>query len=169
MIQLREARASDMDLLFEWANDPIVRNNSFHTEPIPYDVHKKWFEKMMSNENVLQFIMMEDDKPVGQIRLNTTDEEAEIGYSIAAESRGKGYGRKILQLIAEMINERYPHIKKLIAKVKPENEASKKIFEGEGYQMMYFSYSLYTNGGGYCEVSKEDAVFHVEVYERRIA
>jgi len=37
MVFLRKATLSDIDLLYEWANDPVVRENSFSTESISYD------------------------------------------------------------------------------------------------------------------------------------
>ena len=148
MVYLREVVQSDMDLLYTWGNDPAVRKNSFKTDPIPYDDHVRWFKRIMEDDNVLQFIMMDEDIPVGQIRLNIEDDEAEIGYSIAAEYRRKGYGHTILQLIADKVETDYPQIKKLIAKVKPENSASKKLFESEGYEMKYSCYSLDTMWGG---------------------
>ena len=144
MIYLREAEKSDLDLLFTWANDPAVRQNSFTTDQIPYKVHRKWFDHMMSDAMVLQYILMDDEVPVGQIRLNIDNDSAEIGYSIAAEHRGKGYGHKVLQLITKVVKEHHPEIRTLIAKVKPENAASKKLFEGEGYEMKYLSYTLNT-------------------------
>ena len=148
MVYLRDVRQSDIDLLYMWANDPAVRKNSFKSDPIPYEDHVTWFKHIMEDDNVLQFIMMEDDTPVGQIRLNVKEEEAEIGYSIASEYRGKGYGHRILRLVVQMIQTNHPQIKKLIAKVKPENTASKKLFESEGYEMKYSCYSLDTMWGG---------------------
>ena len=151
MVYLRKAKQSDIDLLYQWANDPVVRENSFNSMLIPYDVHKRWFEHMMSDENTLQFILMNDDIPIGQIRLNIAEnnrEEAEIGYSIASDYRGQGFGHQILQLIMDEIYTNYPQIIFLIAKVKPENIASKKLFESEGYKMKYSCYSLDTKWGG---------------------
>lgn len=145
MIYLREALQSDVDLLYEWANDPIVRQNSFQTEEIPYDVHREWFDRMMENRNIVQYILMNGEEPVGQIRLMIDGDTAEIGYSISALHRRKGYGRRILQLILEKVKRKYPEIKKLIAKVKPTNIASKKLFESEGYDMKYSCYDLDTN------------------------
>lgn len=152
MVILRKARFSDMDLLYKWANDPIVRKNSFHSEPISYETHRLWFNHMMQDESVCQFILMDGDIPVGQIRLNVDMEEAEIGYSIAKEFRGKGYGRKILQLIIDEVNEQFPKVKKLVAKVKPGNNTSRKLFEREGYDMKYFCYMLEVNRGGVLRV-----------------
>lgn len=140
-IYLREATSEDIDLIFGWANDPIVRKNSFNSDPIFYDNHVAWFHRMMEDDSVLQFILMEDEEPVGQIRLTINNDEAEIGYSIASNHRGKGYGHRILQLTAEEMQKHHPEIKRLIAKVKPENEASNRLFQSEDYEMEYVKYS----------------------------
>lgn len=142
MVFLREADKNDRDLLFKWANDPVVRSNSFNTAPIPYENHVKWFNKMMDDSTVLQFILMDDDTPVGQIRLNVDGEEAGIGYSIGSEFRGKGYGLLILKLVKEEVKQNYPEIRRLVAKVKPGNVASNKIFQIANYNMECLFYSL---------------------------
>lgn len=141
MLYLRNAKKEDVDLLYIWANDPVVRSNSFKTEPITYDNHVSWFNRIMSDSAVLQYILMEDDTPVGQIRLNVKGKEAEIGYSIGSEFRGKGYGHLILQLIADEVRKNHLEIDKLVAKVKPDNIASNKMFKSEEYEMEYVCYS----------------------------
>lgn len=130
-----------MDLLYRWANDPAVRSNSFQTEPIPYEVHRKWFAGIMAREDVIQFILMEDETPVGQIRLNVEGNDAEIGYSIAPEYRGRGYGRRLLQLAEEKVRSEYPAIHRLTGKVKPGNAASSGAFEKEGFDTAYICYT----------------------------
>lgn len=142
MIFLRKAEKDDMDLLFGWANDPVVRANSFNTNPIPYENHVQWFKKIMEDSTILLYILMDDDTPVGQIRLNVDGDEAEIGYSIGSEFRGKGYGHKILQLVVEEVHKEHSEILKLVAKVKPDNKASNILFEKEGYSMDYSCYSM---------------------------
>ena len=141
MLKLREIEPADIDLLFEWANDPLTRKNSFHSDMIQYEDHKKWFSRMISDDSVLQYIMMEDEIPVGQIRLNLEAEKAEIGYSIAAEYRGRGYGHIILQLIKGEIRNKHPEIRKLVARVKPDNIASNRLFISEGYTPDFTEYS----------------------------
>lgn len=115
---LRETESSDIDLLFKWANGSVVRNNSFNIDPISYENHVTWFGKMMSDPSVLQYILLDDDSPVGQIRLNVHGSDAEIRYSIGTEFRGKGYGHMILKLIKEKIIKKHAEIINLIAKVK---------------------------------------------------
>ena len=145
MINLRKVRPEDIDLLFKWANDPVVRSNSFNIAPIPYENHILWFNKMMDDPSVLQFILESDGLPIGQIRLNITGSTAEIGYSIATEHRGNGYGHIILQMVINEVKENYPDIKKVIARVKKDNAVSRRLFESEGYNTDYLCYSLEVN------------------------
>lgn len=153
---LRRASMDDMDMLFSWANDTTVRKNSFHSEPIPYEEHVRWFHNMMESDDAFQYIFVETDgsesKDIGQIRLNInsdsdfdsdidSDIDAEearayIGYSIAGEYRGRGLAAVMLDLIkdeaAHVLKQK--GISRLIGQVKPENKASLKAFERAGFE-----------------------------------
>lgn len=56
MIYLREDLQSGVDMLYEWVNDPIVRQSSFKSEEIPYEVHLEWVDRMMGNKDITQYI-----------------------------------------------------------------------------------------------------------------
>lgn len=133
-LQLRKAVYEDMDLLYEWVNDDLVRANAFHTEKIPYENHVRWFESMMADADAHQYILYEDEKPIGQVRLNVEAGQAVIDYSIAPCQRKKGYGSRMLQMIPSQLGtEKGQHITKLIGQVKYENRASARAFEKSGY------------------------------------
>ena len=132
-LYLRKAELADLDMYYNWANDPVVRSNSFNTEQIPYEDHVIWFNETINRDDVALFVLMDDDMSVGQVRINISDAVAEISYSIASEFRGKGYGSKIISLLMEKIRTDVPYIKTVKARVKPENEASKRVFEREGF------------------------------------
>lgn len=132
-LYLRKAELSDVDMYYEWANDPVVRCNSFNTKPIPYEDHINWFNRVIHRDDFVLFVLMEDDTAVGQIRINISDTDAEISYSISSEFRGKGYGGKIVSLLIEKIIEEMPDIRTVSARVKPDNVASLKVFEREGF------------------------------------
>lgn len=134
---LRAAEEQDMELLFEWANEPEVRRNSFSTKEILYEEHQKWFADLLSREDCRQYIYMQNDDAVGQIRITIHGENAEIGYSICAGKRGMGHGKKLLQLACEKVSQDLPEIKKLTAKVKPNNTASKRAFLKTGFEKKY--------------------------------
>lgn len=137
-LYLREAVKEDMDLLYHWANDTEVRKNAFHTEQIPYDTHKVWFEKVLKDRNVLQYIFIEEhhgiSKEIGQIRLSLDKDRAVIGYSIAKDMRGKGFATRMVQMAEEELREVRKEITVFVAQVKYENEASAKVFEKCGYK-----------------------------------
>lgn len=139
---LREATKEDADLLFRWANDPVVRQSSFCTKQITYQEHLNWFEQLMNDSARKQYIYMCGDDPVGQVRIAIAGKEAEIGYSIAPDQRGKGYSVRMLQKLRERVAEEYPEIEKLIARVKPENVASGKAVTGAGFTEVYREYEL---------------------------
>lgn len=130
---LRSAEESDMDLLFQWVNDKEVRKSSFQTGDVTYEEHKRWFMDMMRRGDIRQYIYMQGEEPVGQIRICLKVEEAEISYSIAPKYRCMGYGKRMIAALSNMVREEYPAIKRLVAQVKPENVASQKVFFDCGY------------------------------------
>lgn len=132
-IEFKAVDEQDGDRLFNWANDNIVRKNSFSSEEISYETHKKWFLKNISSESVKIFIVIEDDEEIGQIRVDIRDDMGTIGYSVDKNFRGKGYGTKILIELVEFISELDIGIKLLSGKVKYSNLASQRAFEKAGY------------------------------------
>lgn len=134
-LHLREVRRADRDILFQWANDPETRRQAFHTEPIPYEDHIAWFEHVMTDETVHQYLLCRGDVLLGQIRLNTEDGRALISYSVSPENRGKGYGAEMLRLLERrMASAPLSGITRLVAQVKYGNIASAKTFEKCGYR-----------------------------------
>lgn len=134
---LRAVETTDIDLLYEWANNGEVRKNAFHTDIISFDTHKKWFEELKQSEDQKQYILMLEDEPIGQIRLSIKGERAEIDYSIAEDKRGNGYGQRIIELLCEKVKTEYPTVKVLAAKIKPENVISIKCFEKNNFIEVY--------------------------------
>jgi len=128
-IHLREATQNDCDLLFEWANDKETRLNSFNSEPILYETHCKWYENKLKSSNTRIYIMMVDDMPIGQCRLDVENDNALISYLISKEHRGKGYGKRLIELVIGKMGALMPHIEWLVAEVKPDNLASRRIFK----------------------------------------
>src|SRR6188474_950002 len=94
----RVATHEDVLLLFEWANDPVVRANSFNSEPIMPATHVEWFARTLSDPNCLLLILLEaGGAPIGQARFNRTSaREAEISIALAAEWRGRGIGARAI-------------------------------------------------------------------------
>lgn len=133
MLELRKVNKEDCDLLFQWANDPDCRKNSFSGEMIDYNTHVKWFEnKLKSKENDL-FVAQENKTPVGMLRLDYHQKTAVISYSVAKEERKKGYGKQILQLAENYVQNNKDTIDELLGEVKKDNIISMHRFEQLGY------------------------------------
>lgn len=130
---LRKANIEDCDLLFEWVNYPMVRQNSFSTKEITYDEHVKWFKDIINRNDCRQYIYMEDDMPIGQARIKVHDDIAEISYSIIPEKQRLGHGSEILSKISDEILKEFSDVEKIVGKVKTDNIASQKAFEKAGY------------------------------------
>ena len=141
---LRKAEPDDENMLLEWANDKETRNNSFSSHEISPEEHRQWFFGVLNDPDRIQYIMMDGDTPVGQIRLDISDNEAEISYSIAPTHRRKGYGHIILGLIKEQALTDCPSITKLKGSVKTHNKESMKCFENNGFEEIYRVFEIKT-------------------------
>jgi len=122
-LKLRQANANDIDILFEWANDNAVRQNSFNPGKISFDNHQKWFKNKLASKNTFIYILEKDNKKIGQIRVDFENDFWLIDYSIDKTQRGNGSGKIMIELLLQK-----KHLP-LKAKVKIKNIASCKVFE----------------------------------------
>lgn len=139
LMKVRQANDADKRLYFDWANDPEVRANAFNSEPIAWDSHNSWFNKAIRDSNRYLFTCESANVPVGQVRIDINDtlsgQEGVIDYSIDKQYRGLGLGQVIIEKAIQEVKQ-YRNDIKLIAKVKPENIASKKTFEKSGFTLV---------------------------------
>lgn len=133
-LSVRDADENDADLLWRWANDPVVRRNAINQGQIPWPDHVAWFTSKLDNPDSHIFVGLMGDVPVGQVRFdrNRSAGVAEIDISIAPDQRGKGLGASLL-LHAEAAWRRRCYNGKLIARVKRTNSASLAMFASAGY------------------------------------
>lgn len=128
MITLREAEQSDCTILYQWANDPVIRSCALKDAPITLQNHLNWFNKQLASLNSKIYIASIDDKPIGQVRFNQTDLNTyEIDTHLSPRSRGYGYGRKMLKQALKLIEKNKNST--FIAIILIENIASIKLFE----------------------------------------
>ncbi len=133
LFRLRRAAASDAKRIWEWANDPVVRAASFHSEPIPWEVHERWFAKQLSEERAHLFIAELDGEPVAQLRFAVDGDAAVISIGMGAVLRGRRYASALLVRAAREIF-RVSEIERIVALIKPGNTASARAFSRAGFQ-----------------------------------
>jgi len=133
MIKLRKVSEKDCRLIWEWANDPEVRAESFTSKAIPYNDHVKWFEGKINDPDCYLFIAENSKrKSVGQVRFELEGNDAIISISLDRKFRGKGYGSIIIALAAKKIFE-ISEVKVIHAYIKKGNIASMSAFQKAGF------------------------------------
>lgn len=131
IIRKAESTEKDCRLVFNLSNDTIVRANSFNTDIIEYTRHVQWYEKAVSDINLLFFLVFDGDDFVGQIRFNRKSKQAVecvISLSIVDRFRGKGLAVFFLKKGIQEMQKEWPHIASIIAEVKDANISSNKLF-----------------------------------------
>jgi spore coat polysaccharide biosynthesis predicted glycosyltransferase SpsG/RimJ/RimL family protein N-acetyltransferase len=135
LLHLRPITPEDARLLWEWVNDPAVREAAFNSEPIPWEDHHPWVEQHLDRSRGRIYIAELAGVPVGQIRFARVGEAAvEIGFSLSAPARGSGLGAALL--VAGLDRHRVDAPRESItARVKPANVASQRAFEVAGFEL----------------------------------
>lgn len=135
MLRLRKPTINDMELYFNWANDADVRQQSYNSNPINLENHKKWFESALKNEAYFMCVFQNSDKEdIGQVRIQKQNyKEAIIGISITSEHRGKGYAKEMLLLATDAFLKSNKGFL-INAYIKKINLSSKFSFEKAGFK-----------------------------------
>ncbi|HYM00729.1 MAG TPA: GNAT family N-acetyltransferase, partial [Blastocatellia bacterium] len=104
-LRLERARPGHCELIWRWANDPVVRAASFSSDRIPWDAHVAWFEERLRSASCIWFVALDGlDAPVGQVRFDLqNDREAVINLSISSSHRGLGIGRRLISSAVERL------------------------------------------------------------------
>lgn len=132
-LTLRPVQFEDNHLIWEWANDPATRLNSFSSELITWESHLVWFKaKLADPQHVFYLALDAAATPIGQIRYKLNGQQAVVSMSLALNQRGHGYGSQVIRLASERIFEE-GIIKQIHAYVKPANLASIQAFTKAGF------------------------------------
>ena len=133
-IFLRHAAKDDEMFLFKLVNDRECRKNSLNSKKIALEDHEQWLNTILSSKSCQQYILMEEDVPIGQGRLELIGKGCRISYSVIPQRRGCGYGKILLELLNNAILEDFPSCAYSYGEVLQKNIASQKIFEELGYK-----------------------------------
>ena len=133
-LKLREATKNDVDMTFQWASDSNIRKYSFQQQAITQEKHYAWYNSKINDPYCLYLLLEKDSEVIGSIRYEINKEnEALISYLIDNNYHGHGYGNALLSLSLPTLLQKFSTLKQLIGFVVPENIASRKIFERQGF------------------------------------
>lgn len=135
MNSLRRYLPEDVHELLAWRNHPETRRWSFSSQVIPFAEHEAWFRRFLADPRKLGFMLLDEGKPVAQIRFEPAALPGTLTISISVHpgNHGKGLGKRILALALE-----HPDVARQAAMVRAEtfvdNLPSQKIFLATGFR-----------------------------------
>jgi RimJ/RimL family protein N-acetyltransferase len=125
---LRRATEADAQRLFDWRNDPATRGNSRSMAPVSWADHVRWLTASLTNSARELLVAERQGEAVGTVRLDYSDTDCEISWTVAPERRGHGIGKEMIGLAIG--NAR---VAKLRAEIKLDNEPSQRIVRSLGF------------------------------------
>ena len=130
---IRKVLPKDIWDIYEISNDPTVRKFAINRKPIEREEHIEWFQRV---DRELFFVAEVGGKVIGQVRFQRVAPDTfEVSISLHPDWRGKGLGKLLLREGVEKVLKRFPGAK-ILARIRRENEISKKLFEGFGFEFL---------------------------------
>lgn len=132
-LYLRPVEREDLNKILDWRNEPGVRESSTTQHIISMAEHEKYWNMFLSNEKNLAYIVVKGRVDIGVLKLKYQDEySSEVDIFLSQDYQGRGLGKLVLAMSKEEALKN--GIKKLTAKIKPDNIASIKAFEKCGFR-----------------------------------
>ena len=129
---LREVKKNDWNVLLEWRNDKITRQNSFNPNLITVNEHKKYIKNTITSPNRNIFILEYNEIPVGTIREDRLESDVlELSYTISPKYRGKKIGQVMMSMYLSGRKGSF------LCRVNEENTPSIKMIEKLSFKFFY--------------------------------
>ncbi len=124
------ATIDDAQLLFDWRNDELTRENSVNKAPVGWENHCQWLQSILTDSNVKLFIARRNLQSLGTVRLNVLDRGHELSWTIAPSFRGQGLGKLIVKRATSLCQG------PVFARILSQNTASAKIAKAAGFHLI---------------------------------
>jgi diamine N-acetyltransferase len=141
-LKIRAMEPSDIDLLYEWENDPETWQYSntqtpfsrFHLEQYIINSHSDIY----TDKQLRLMIIDENKNTVGCVDLFEFDPKnlrAGIGILIAKPFRKKGYASETLDIVIQYCND-ILGLHQIFCNITQENQSSLKLFQSKGFEII---------------------------------
>ena len=140
LISLRALEPSDLELLYQWENNPLVWHLSNTTAPFSKHILKEYIENAKHDIYVTKQLRLIINTPkygpIGCIDLfdfDPTNQRAGIGILIADDQhRGKGYASEALEILCNYCFSTL-HLHQLYCNINADNFKSINLFTKTGF------------------------------------
>lgn len=134
-VEIQMATLDDSEKLFNWRNHPSIREVSRNTDVIAWQDHQKWFSSILADSKKLLLIGKDAGVPIGVVRFDVQNDEAEISIYLVPEKASAGLGQNLLHSAEHWLTMNHPEIRRIHAHVLGSNERSLRFFSKAGYQI----------------------------------
>lgn len=134
-IEIRTAKQDDSERLFEWRNHPTIRAASRNPNVIEWKNHKNWFASVLTAPDRLLLIGQHEGAPIGVVRFDICNDEAEVSIYLVPDIKQPGQGRNLLQSAERWLSTNRSEVSKINAHVLGGNKRSQRLFLDAGYQV----------------------------------
>ena len=133
-IQMRTATNGDSARLFEWRNQPSIRNVSLNSKEITKATHEQWLASVLADRDRILLIGTKNQIEVGVVRFDIEHNEAEVSIYLCQLPSEPGLGSDLLQSAEQYLQNFRPTTTRIHAQVLDTNEPSKRLFLGMNYE-----------------------------------
>jgi len=134
LLEVRVVKENDVNLIFNWSIDPLVRSQSFSSDLINFEEHEIWFKKKIINPNSLLLINEYDGNKIGLVRFEIENNKCTVGVLLDKNFRGKGLSSLMLIKSSNYYFSRFKL--PIYANIKVSNIPSIRAFEKAGYKLL---------------------------------
>jgi UDP-2,4-diacetamido-2,4,6-trideoxy-beta-L-altropyranose hydrolase len=128
-VWLRPATPDDLEITYEWQNQPETRRFMRKKTVPSHQEHAVWFAARLGDLDCLLNIIVCNGQPVGSLRLDRVGASTfEISIVIGVAFRARGIGLAALSLAARLVPDA-----ELRAEVLPGNDGSEALFTRAGF------------------------------------
>ena len=122
-VVLRPATMDDCEHVWQWRNDPENRPFFFNPDSIDYEQHVDWYSEAIKAADSPIFITLDEhENPVGYVRFNITEDQADISVALDNIQKGKGYGAASIKRGSDLLLDSKV-VTSVMAQVKNDNPA----------------------------------------------
>ena len=133
-IGIRQADTTDSRALYQWRNDPSIREVSRDNKEIEWSSHLSWFETLLADPDRFLLIGLRGRTPVGVVRFDRQADAAEISIYTLPGLANRGVGQCLLRRAEMWLKDHHPDIRRIRAQILGNNSRSHKMFFGAGYE-----------------------------------
>ena len=138
MLCLRKIEPSDLPFLYQWENDATMWSDSDTHNPLSRHELRQYIESSMGDiyrDGQLRLVIDDEGVTLGCIDLfdfDARNRKAAIGVYIAPNMRGKGFGKKSVELLLDYVFD-FLKLRMVYAIIGVKNHSCSRIYESLGF------------------------------------